>query len=81
MAIAIYYIVVLLVWQGPLGPEPLTANLFEGCWAPECTRPSHSQSLANLVANVHLQGPNSLAKISGRAFEFAFAFAAISLRP
>ena len=26
---------------------------------PECTKPSHSQSLANVVANVHLQGTSA----------------------
>ena len=31
-------------------------QLVQNCPVPECTKPSHSQSLAHVVANVHVQG-------------------------
>ena len=56
---------------------------------PECTKPSHSQSLANFVANVHLQGTLKARKgilpCHSKKHAFAVAgeliFAALNLQP
>ena len=43
------------------GPPPVSCKGGMG-WGPECTKPSHSQSLANFVGNFHSQGNYTAAR-------------------
>ena len=49
-------------------------------YRPECTKPSHSQSLANFVANFHSQGISAAGtKFSRISFAKPFAFAVLRI--